>query len=85
VNGLLVLGGLGGFMFVFARGPSCLTNNPVTDEQLAAAADWQKRGQFLIDYVFSENSSGIHAPQETGRLLVTAMDHIRSGEIALRR
>jgi nitrite reductase (cytochrome c-552) len=55
-----------------------------TDEQLAAARDWQKRGQFLIDYVFSENSSGFHAPQETARLLVTAMDHMRSGELALR-
>ena len=56
-----------------------------TDEQLAEARDFQKRGQFLIDYVFAENSSGFHAPQEAARLLVTAMDHIRAGQLALRQ
>ena len=56
-----------------------------TDDQLAEARDWQKKGQFLIDYVFLENSSGFHAPQEAARLLVTAMDHIRSGQLALRQ
>jgi len=33
---------------------------------LAQARDYQRRGQFMIDFVMSENSMGFHAPQEAG-------------------
>ena len=35
-----------------------------TDEQLAQAREYQRKGQFMIDFVMSENSMGFHAPQE---------------------
>ena len=40
-----------------------------TDTQLAQARDSQRRGQFMIDFVMSENSMGFHAPQEATRIL----------------
>jgi len=33
-------------------------------DQLAKARDYQRRGQFMIDFIISENSMGFHAPQE---------------------
>lgn len=35
-----------------------------TDAQLAQAPQYQRKGQFMIDFVMSENSMGFHAPQE---------------------
>jgi nitrite reductase (cytochrome c-552) len=55
-----------------------------TDEQLKPARDAQRRGQFFVDFVESENSNGFHAPQETMRLLGEAIDLLRSGQLALR-
>lgn len=43
----------------------------------------QREAQFLIDFIEAENSTGFHAPQESARLIVTAMDKIREGEIIL--
>jgi len=54
------------------------------EDRLAAARQSQRNAQFLVDYVLAENSAGFHADQEAARLLVTAMDHARQGEIALR-
>jgi nitrite reductase (cytochrome c-552) len=44
----------------------------------------QRRGQFYLDFVESENSNGFHAPQEATRLLGEAIDHFRQGQVALR-
>lgn len=43
----------------------------------------QREAQFLIDFIEAENSTGFHAPQESARLIVSAMDKIREGEIIL--
>ena len=42
-----------------------------TDAQIAQARDYQRKGQFMIDFVMSENSMGFHAPQEATRILKT--------------
>ena len=54
-----------------------------TDTQLAAARDYQRRGQFMIDFVISENSMGFHAPQEATRNLGEAINLCRLGQITL--
>ena len=36
----------------------------VPDAQLTAAREFQRHGQFYLDFVESENSNGFHAPQE---------------------
>ena len=36
--------------------------NGATDAQLAAARDYHRRGQFMIDFVMSENSMGLSRP-----------------------
>jgi nitrite reductase (cytochrome c-552) len=56
----------------------------VPDEMLAAARTYQRRGQFLADFVEAENSMGFHAPQETARVLTLSIDFSRKGQIALR-
>jgi nitrite reductase (cytochrome c-552) len=55
-----------------------------TDADLAAARALQRRGQFLLDFVEAENSSGFHAPQEAARILGASIDLSRRGQLALR-
>ncbi len=55
-----------------------------TDAQLERARDLQRRGQFRLDFVEAENSTGFHAPQEAARILAEAIDFARQGQIALR-
>ncbi len=55
-----------------------------SDKDLEAARYLQRRGQFLLDFVEAENSTGFHAPQETMRLLSESIDFSRQGQIALR-
>lgn len=54
------------------------------DAQLADARDFQRKAQFLIDFIEAENSTGFHAPQETARIATLALDYCRKGQIALR-
>jgi len=55
-----------------------------TDEQLAPARRFHRRGQFLLDFVEAENSMGMHADQEAARILSLALNEIRQGQVALR-
>lgn len=55
-----------------------------TPEQLAAARDYQRKAQFLIDYSFSENGRGFHAPGYSLSILNQATDWARSGQLVLR-
>ncbi len=55
-----------------------------TGPQLAAALEFQRRGQFYVDFVESENSNGFHAPQEAARILGEAIDYLRQGQLSLR-
>ena len=57
--------------------------NGATDAQLAAARDYHRRGQFMIDFVMSENSMGFHAPQEAMRILGDAINLCRLGQLSL--
>jgi nitrite reductase (cytochrome c-552) len=52
--------------------------------QLEEARKYQRKAQFLLDFVEAENSTGFHAPQEAARLLVQSVDYSRKGELALR-
>ena len=54
------------------------------DANLARARAWQRKAQFLIDFIEAENSMGFHAPQEAARLLGRAIDYVRRGQVALR-
>jgi nitrite reductase (cytochrome c-552) len=55
-----------------------------SDEQLKAARGFQRRGQFYVDFIESENSNGFHAPQEATRILGEAIDNFRQGQVSLR-
>ncbi len=55
------------------------------DEQLAAARDFQRKAQFLLDFVEAENSMGFHADQESARVLAVSIDYSRRGQAALRK
>jgi nitrite reductase (cytochrome c-552) len=56
----------------------------VPDAELEAARRAQRRGQFYLDFVESENSNGFHAPQEAARILGEAIDLFRQGQVSLR-
>lgn len=44
----------------------------------------QRKGQFMIDFIMSENSMGFHAPEESVRILGDAINQCRLGQLALR-
>jgi len=52
-----------------------LSNDLVTSAQI-----FQKRAQFLADFIEAENSMGFHAPQEAARLLANSIDYSRKGQ-----
>jgi len=54
-----------------------------TAERLAAARTYQRRAQFLTDFIEAENSMGFHASQEAARVLGLALDNARLGTLAL--
>ncbi len=53
-----------------------------TDAQLAEALEYQRKAQWRLDFVAAENSMGFHAPQEAARILGTAADLARQGQVA---
>ena len=55
-----------------------------SDAQLEAARAFQRKAQFLVDFIEAENSMGFHAPQEAARVLVRSVDYSRQGQAALR-
>ena len=55
-----------------------------SDEQLAAARDFQRKAQFYLDFVEAENSMGFHAPAEAVRILGESINFSRKGQIAVR-
>lgn len=55
-----------------------------SEAALTQARDFQRKSQFLVDFVEAENSMGFHAPQEAARLLGIAIDYARRGQVALR-
>ena len=55
-----------------------------TEQQLAAARDYQRKAQFYLDFVEAENSMGFHAPEEAARILGESMNFTRMGQVSLR-
>ncbi len=53
-----------------------------TEIQLREALLFQKKSQWYLDFVSSENSMGFHAPQETARILGIAANLARQGQIS---
>jgi len=53
-------------------------------DRIEAAWAYQRKAQFFMDYVVSENSRGFHAPAYTNRLLNDVTDASRRGQMALR-
>jgi nitrite reductase (cytochrome c-552) len=53
-----------------------------TDEQLKDARWLHRKGQMRWDFIFSENSTGFHSPQEAARVLANAADYARQAQIA---
>jgi nitrite reductase (cytochrome c-552) len=54
------------------------------EAELQAAQGFQRRAQFLLDFVEAENSMGFHAPQEAARVLAQSIDLARQGQLVLR-
>ena len=55
-----------------------------TDAGVTTAMDFQRRAQFYLDFIESENSTGFHAPQEAARILGESINFSRKGQVALR-
>ena len=55
-----------------------------SDVDLGEARKMQRRGQFYLDFIESENSNGFHAPEESLRVLGDAIDYFRLGQVSLR-
>ncbi|HKO45539.1 MAG TPA: ammonia-forming cytochrome c nitrite reductase subunit c552 [Pyrinomonadaceae bacterium] len=55
-----------------------------TDAALTTAQDFQRRAQFYLDFIESENSNGFHASQEATRILGESINFSRKGQVALR-
>lgn len=54
------------------------------DTELTSARGFQRKAQFLLDFVEAENSTGFHAPQEAARILGESINYSRRGQVALR-
>lgn len=46
-------------------------------QEIKLAQQLHREAQFLIDFVEAENSNGFHAPQESARVMLLALDKIR--------
>jgi nitrite reductase (cytochrome c-552) len=53
------------------------------DDQLKPARDLQRKAQFRLDFIFSENSLGFHADQEAARILGESIDYARQGQLEI--
>jgi nitrite reductase (cytochrome c-552) len=55
-----------------------------TDTAVTTAQDFQRRAQFYVDFIESENSNGFHASQESARILGESINFSRKGQVAIR-
>ena len=55
-----------------------------TNPRVKEAQQYQRRAQFLADFIEAENSMGFHADQEAARILALAINQARLGQAALR-
>lgn len=52
-----------------------------SDEELAPILDLQRKSQWRLDFISSENSLGFHADQEAARVLAESIDYARQAQI----
>jgi nitrite reductase (cytochrome c-552) len=52
--------------------------------RVRAAQNFQRKAQFLADFIEAENSMGFHADQEAARILARSINYARLGQAALR-
>jgi nitrite reductase (cytochrome c-552) len=57
----------------------------VGDDALKEARQLHRSGQMRWDFVFSENSTGFHSPQEAARVLADAINRARQAQLAAER
>ncbi|HSL71836.1 MAG TPA: ammonia-forming cytochrome c nitrite reductase subunit c552, partial [Longimicrobiales bacterium] len=55
-----------------------------TSPAVTNARAYQRKAQFLLDFVEAETSMGFHAPQEAARVLGNSLNYTRMGQIAIR-
>lgn len=55
----------------------------VDEEYIDLAREYQNRASFYVDFVYSENSYGFHAPDYIQRILSQSLDAARLGQLAL--
>ena len=53
------------------------------EEYIDLAREYQNKASFYIDYTYSENSYGFHAPDYSQKILQTSIDESRKGQMAL--
>ncbi len=66
------------------RGIAAAARADSTNPNLTLARRYQRRAQFLADFIEAENSMGFHADQEAARVLALSINNARLGEAALR-
>jgi nitrite reductase (cytochrome c-552) len=66
-----------------AKGIQRAESSGAEDVRLQAARTYQRRAQFLADYIEAENSMGFHADQEAARVLGLSINYARLGTAAL--
>ncbi|ERK54262.1 nitrite reductase (cytochrome, ammonia-forming) [Propionibacterium acidifaciens F0233] len=57
--------------------------NGTPQDRIDAARNYQRKANFYMDYVESENSHGFHAPEYSLRILNDVTDTARQGQLAL--
>ena len=57
---------------------------PTAEADLNLARNFQRKAQFLLDYVEAENSMGFHASGEALRILTDSVNFTRQGQLAIR-
>jgi len=55
-----------------------------TDDELAAARNWQRKAQCYSDFLVSESSMGFHDDQYSVKSMAEAINFCRQGQLALR-
>ncbi len=60
-------------------------NKVKAPSELAEAYKYQKKAQFLLDFIEAENSMGFHAPGEALRVLGLSIDNTRKGQNSLKK
>jgi nitrite reductase (cytochrome c-552) len=63
-----------------ARGIGAEAQRDSTRAEIRQARDFQRKAQFLVDFIEAENSMGFHAPQEAARILALSLDYSRRGQ-----